>query len=245
MTTARAARALATVDVRSVARDPMLRWLLALPIAVGLLFRWGLPPLAQLATARLSIDLLRYEVLILSSMVLVMPAIVGVVTGFLLLDLEDDGTLAALRVTPLSLSGYLTYRLGGPMLLAGLTTWAMLELSGRAPLSVPALLAVALCAAPIAPAYALFLGAFAADKVQGFALMKAVGPIGIPPILAWWVREPWQWLFGLDPYYWPVKLYWILARGDQGAVAALAAGLGVQGLLVWWLWRRFLRTASG
>lgn len=244
MSAARTVLALATVDARSTFRDPMLRWLLALPLAIGLLVRWGLPWLAGIATTRLSFDLLRYEVLILSSLAIVTPAIAGVVTGFLLLDQKDDGTLTALRVTPLPLRGYVAYRLGTPMLVGAIMTWAMLELTGRVVLPPLQLVAVIVCAAPIAPAYALFLGAFAANKVQGFALMKAAGPIGIPPVLAWWVHEPWQWLFGLDPYYWPAKLYWILALDSRGALPCLAAGLLLQGLLVRWLWRRFANAAS-
>jgi fluoroquinolone transport system permease protein len=46
----------------------------------------------------------------MSFLVVVMPALVGMVIGFLLLDQRDDQTLAALQVTPLTLNGYLIYR---------------------------------------------------------------------------------------------------------------------------------------
>jgi fluoroquinolone transport system permease protein len=39
-------------------------------------------------------------------------------------------------------------------------------------------------ATPMAPVYALFFAAFAQNKVQGFAIMKATGVILWPPIIA-------------------------------------------------------------
>ena len=63
---------------------------------------------------------------------------------------------------------------------------------------IPALLA-ALQAAPLAPLYALFVGAFAANKVQGFALMKATGVLAWAPLLAYFVTSDWQVAFGIDP----------------------------------------------
>ena len=70
---------------------------------------------------------------------------------------------------------------------------------------LPALVA-AVQAALTAPLYALFVGTFAANKVQGFALLKGVGVLTWPPVLAWFVTSDWQLAFGLDPLYWPLKL---------------------------------------
>ena len=65
----------------------------------------------------------------------------------------------------------------------------------------------ALAAAPAAPLLALFLAAFARNKVQGFALMKAAGVVIWPPVAAVFVPMPWQLLFGVSPVYWPARVY--------------------------------------
>ena len=91
----------------------------------------------------------------------------------------------------------------------------------------------------MAPLYALFVAAFAANKVQGFALLKAVGVLTWPPVLAWFVTSDWQLAFGLDPLYWPLKLFWMLEDGEPGAWLCFLAGMAYQSLLVAILLRRF------
>ena len=144
------------------------------------------------------------------------PMLVGCVVGFLLLDQRDDRTLTALQVTPLTIGGYLLYRTAVPMVLSVAMMMVSMALAGLVTMRViPALLA-ALQAAPLAPLYALFVGAFAANKVQGFALMKATGVLAWAPLLAYFVTSGWQVAFGIDPLYWPVKVFWMLEAGEPG-----------------------------
>ena len=98
-------------------------------------------------------------------------------------------------------------------------------------------------AAPLAPFFALFLAAFARNKVEGFALMKAAGIVNWPPLIAWWVDPPAQLLFGLVPTYWPAKVYWELADGGSAAGYALL-GMGYLALLVVLFQRRFERRSG-
>jgi fluoroquinolone transport system permease protein len=167
------------------------------------------------------------------------PLLVGVVVGFLLLDQRDDQTLVALQVTPLTLSGYLVYRLATPMLFSLVITLIALPLSGLAGISLFEVLLCALLAAPLAPLYALWLASFAQNKVQGFALQKASGVIMLPPLLAFFIHSPWTVLLGLFPTYWPARLLWALQYGEPGGWVYLLVGLLYQGLLLALLVRRF------
>jgi len=88
----------------------------------------------------------------------------------------------------------------------------------------------AAAAAPLAPAWALFLAAFAANKVQGFALMKAAGIVNWPPVIAWFVSADLRRLFGICPTYWPVEVYWELAAGRSPLVPLAAGTLYLQGV---------------
>jgi fluoroquinolone transport system permease protein len=235
----RAYQALGPVDVHSVRRDSLLRWFIFLPLLLVIVLRIAVPIATQLVWERLRFDLRPYYHLINSFLYLIMPMLVGMVLGFLLLDQRDDQTLTALQVTPLSLNGYLAYRISLPLLIALVTTLLMVPLAGLGEVKIWAHLAAALCAAPLAPMYALFNAALAQNKVQGFAVMKASSVISIPPLVAYFVTSGWQWLFGLVPTYWPVKVYWLLQAGNAQGWLVLAIGLAYQSLLIALLLRWF------
>ena len=115
---------------------------------------------------------------------------------------------------------------------------------GLVEVSAAALLVVALVASPIAPFYALLLAAFSDNKVQGFALMKAAGILSWPPVIAYFLPTVWQWVMGIVPLYWPAKVFWMFATGEDGWAGYAAVGLGYQALLVAWLLRRFQRVVQ-
>jgi fluoroquinolone transport system permease protein len=112
-------------------------------------------------------------------------------------------------------------------------------LSETTPMQVVVSAAVA---APLGPIYALFLGTFAANKVQGFALVKAVGVVFIPCVVAYFVTGPWQNAFGLVPHYWPLKVFWLFDAGAPGqALIHALVGVAWQAALLVLLARRFSR----
>ncbi len=239
MNAARAVSALGPADARSIVRDPLLRWMVFYPLAVALLVRWLAAPMTARVLAVWGLDVTPYYPLVVSFLLILGPMLTGMVVGFLLLDQRDDGTLAALSVTPLTWRGYLAYRLAMPTAVSIPVAMATVWLTGLNTVAPGPLLACAVVAAPFAPLLAVFLAAFAGNKVQGFALVKAQGGLLILPVLAWWVAMPWQLLFGVVPPYWPAKLYWVLSAGESGAWAYLLLGLAWQAALLAALLRRF------
>lgn len=235
-------RALGPVDARGVIRDPMLRWILILTPLMALLFRFGVPLIAEWLERQLDFDLVPYYTLIVSFIGPITPGIVGTVIGFLLLDQRDDETLTALLVTPLSLTDYLRYRLAVPVAISVGLTMIMFPLAGLVDMSVAQVVASSICAAPIAAMYALFIASFAANKVQGFALAKAIGVLFIPAVIAYFLAPPWQQVMGLVPLYWPLKVFWLFDAGSPGVGWVYAiVGLVYQSILVWLLTRHFAR----
>ncbi len=236
-----AIRALGPVDLRSVWRDPMLRWFMFLPPALAVVLRLLAEPLLGRLSTWIDVDLTwATEPIVGYLLLMIAPALTGIVIGFLLLDHRDEGTLAALGVTPLTFGGYLAYRLTVPMLLAFIATLVMFPLAGVAA-SPGVVVLAALAAAPAAPLLALFLAAFARNKVQGFALMKAAGVVTWPPLAAIFVPMPWQLLFGVSPVYWPARVYWSALDGDALWALWILPAFAWQGLLVWLLLRRYAR----
>jgi fluoroquinolone transport system permease protein len=238
-------RAASTADALGIARDPLLRWMLLVPLIAAAAFRWLLPGPVQTVGARIGVDLFQYYPQLAGYILLTLPpTICGTLVGFLLLDQRDEQTLRALRVTPLPLGLYLAYRLAAPMLLGMLLSMVALWVLGSAQLSPGELLASTLAAAPLAPLTALFLGALAANKVQGFALQKLIGVPLILPALALFLPAPWGSVAAIVPTSWPAQLFWQLLQGRGIDWGTLLVGLVYQGLLIALLLRRLARQAS-
>ena len=223
-------RALTGAELRSVRRDSMLRWLAAFPIATALLLRWLVP----LIDSNLDLDLRPYYLLIMSvHSVLAAPVLIGFIVGVLLLDERDEGVLRAIRVTPLPMARYLAWKLSLPVALTTVLTLAGIPLAGLIPFQFHYLVA-ALVGALWAPLLALTMVVFANDKLQGFVLMRLLNLLIFLPMGAWFLEARWEPLFMAFPAYWPMKTFWLAARGENyllfgavGAVyhAAIAAGL--------------------
>ena len=240
MRTAAALSSLGAIDARNVARDAMLRWMAVFTPAFGVLFRFAVPPIGDALHRQFGFDLVAYFPLLMSFLPLIAAGMIGTVVGFLLLDQRDDQTLTALLVTPLSLRDYLRYRLGGLMLVSAVFGAGMPPLAGLSDTTTLQLVVTAITAAPLAAIYALFLGTFAANKVQGFALAKAVGVVMVPCIVAYFVTGPWQTAFGLVPHYWALKVYWLFDDGATGvALVHALIGLAWQATLLMVLVQRF------
>jgi fluoroquinolone transport system permease protein len=239
-------RSLAAIDAHNVARDSMLRWIIVFTLALGLMIRFAVPQINDAVGRRFAFDLVSYYPLLMSFLPLIAAGMTGTVVGFLLLDQRDDQTITALLVTPLSLGGYLWYRLGGLMILSAVFGAVMAPLAGLSKTTPLQIGLTAVTAAPLAPIYALFLGTFAANKVQGFALAKVVGIVLVPCLVSYFVTGPWQSAFGLVPHYWALKVFWLFDEGATGAALVHAlVGVVWQAVLLLLLARRLSRAVRG
>jgi len=241
MTIVDVVNALGPIDAKSVRRDPLLRWLVFYPLLIAAILRWGVPILRNHLILHYQFDLEPYYSLLMSFVLLMTPMLAGMVVGFLLLDQRDDQTLMALQVTPLTLGGYFVYRVAVPTMLSFVVTLLVLPVTGLLRLGPFGVMATAFSACLLAPLYALLLGAFAANKVQGFALAKAAGVLLVPPLVAYFVEPPLQLMFGIDPLYWPAKFLWAIHSRDGAAWIYMVAGALFQWTLLRLLMRRMIR----
>jgi fluoroquinolone transport system permease protein len=231
-------RAFGISDLKSVRRDPLLLYMLIIPPLMVLLVRLIVPR----ATDYLSegFDLVPYYPMLLSFFfVLQIPFLFGLLVGLLVLDERDDDTLTALRVTPISMSGYALYRGGAAVLLSFGYVLITLPLTGlMSPSLLPAVAPVALLSGLMAPLVALILVAFAANKVEGLALMKGLAVFMLGPLAAYFMDSSWQLLLGILPTYWPAKAFWVAGEGGNFWPYVLV-GLIYNLLLLALLLRRF------
>jgi fluoroquinolone transport system permease protein len=106
MNALRMIKSLGPIDATSVRRDPLLRWIVALPLLIALLVRFFLPVIIGRLENTLHFSFGDfYQAIAGYALLITAPVMCGMVIGFLLLDERDDRTLLALRVTPLPPGG--------------------------------------------------------------------------------------------------------------------------------------------
>jgi fluoroquinolone transport system permease protein len=211
-------------------RDPLLAWVVLLPLGLALLLRILIPAIGT-ALDRTGFDLAPFHPLIMSGYLMTAPGIVGMVVGFLLLDERDGRTLSALRVTPRSMRAYLAYRVTGPLIIGTLATLIGYPLVGLTPLPVRVLVPIATVAALSAPTLALILPIAAPNKVAGFAVVKVMNVISLLPIVAYFIPGPVQLAAGVLPTFWPMRALWAAAAG-QSHLPFVVTGFAVAAITI-------------
>ncbi|OXS56971.1 hypothetical protein B1A99_19165 [Cohnella sp. CIP 111063] len=230
-------------DLRNMARDPLLLFMLIGPLLLILAVRTGSAYGTDLLQSAGSFDLLRYTDLITVFMMLLIPILIGTMTGLFILDERDEQLIGLYAVTPIRKQGYFLYRLALPTLL-GLAMSTLFLLAGGVAQRQFENMGVLGMLALEAPIFALFLATAAANKVEGLALSKIVSLTLIGAIVAYFAPEPWQLLAVALPTYWPSKLYLEGASvgGDLAwTTAALVTGFLYHLLILYVLLRRFLQ----
>jgi len=223
-------RTLAVADARLLWRDPLLKWVLGLPLGLALLLRLLIPRTREALIAS-GFDIAPYSALVMSGYLMTAPGIVGMVIGFLLLDERDARTLSALRVTPISMRRYLAYRIGLPLVLGTASTLLGYPLIGLTPIPFASLLTIAAVAGVSAPLLTLVLASAAPNKVAGFAVVKVLNGVNLLPVAAFFLPLPLQYIAGVIPTYWPMRALWSAAEGEP-YLAYLAVGVMTAALAV-------------
>jgi fluoroquinolone transport system permease protein len=197
--------ALVDIDRRTTLRSALLIVVLAGPILLAVALRLGYPPLAAYVHARFGVEFAPYQPVLLASLVVLhVPLIIGMVGALLILDDIDDRTVLILRVSPVTVPRYLTYRAIAVAAVTLLMLAVTVPVSGLAP-DLPSVLPALALATAQAPLITLATIAVAGNKVEGLAWLKILGllPTGIAPAL-WWLPDRAQWPLQALPHYWTV-----------------------------------------
>jgi fluoroquinolone transport system permease protein len=209
------------------------------------LLRWAFPPLADFLLASFQFALEPYYPLVLSFFIILqVPLLFGVVFGFLILDEKDDRVLTILQVTPVTLQGYIRYRLLAVVIFSIIYVMAILGATGLIEFSLWVRILPIAAVSGIFAVFSMFLLlAFANNKVEGLAIMKGMGIMMLGPLAAYFIDSKWQLLLGFLPSYWPAKAYWLTSDGQN---AWIYVGIGFIYTSFWivLLWKRFKRKVS-
>lgn len=192
-------------DLKNISRDPILLAAVFAPFILAIMMRYGLPFVSEILLGELSFDLSQYYNLIMSVLILITPMMMGMLSGFLILDERDENILTFYSVTPLSKSGYLFYRVAMPTVISFLLSFFVFYFIGITECRVELLIPVLLLCSLESPMMALFLAAFASNKVEGLALSKAFGILFLAPAAGYFIESNWQYLAGIAPTFWVSK----------------------------------------
>lgn len=197
-------------ELRKWMRDPLLTFMLVYPIAFGLLGRLVLPLAAELG----NFSLRMYSDIILSVLALLTPQIFGALLGFSILDDRDDNILTSVKVTPLSIHQFLSFKMAMVFVLSVLGCAFVIWFSNVAPISMRSVLAISFVASLSVPLYGLLINAFAKNKIEGFAIMKGLGITVLFPIIALFFFDRRELFFAFVPGFWPAKAISSVIRGE-------------------------------
>ena len=229
-------------DIRGTYRDPLLVMIVVAPVIWTTGVAFLTPVFTQMLEARYDFDLVPYYPLVLTAFLLLTSIIiVGGLGAFLVLDEIDAGTLTALRVTPVPLRTFFGYRAATVMVVTTVYVITTMSFSGiLEPGLIPALIPIGLLSGLSAVVCLLLIVAVANNKIQGLAMVRALGMLiaGLPS-LPWFIESDWNLAFGVVPPYWAAKAFWV--AGDHGTWWPYVLGGIVYNLAVAWpLLRRFL-----
>lgn len=242
MGTARALAAFGRNDIRGTYRDPLLIMIVLAPVIWTTGVAVLTPRVTALLARRNGFDLVPYYPLILTAFLLLTSIIIaGALGAFLVLDEVDAGTLTALRVTPVRVSTFFAYRAVTVMLVTTAYVVATLSLSGiLVPGLLAALILIGLLAGVSAVVTLLLIIAVASNKIQGLAMVRALGMLiaGLP-CLPWFIHSSWNVAFGVLPPYWAAKALWVASAHGMWW-PYLLAGFAYNLAVAWLLFRRFV-----
>ncbi|OBI62800.1 fluoroquinolone transporter permease [Mycolicibacterium fortuitum] len=244
--TSKALAAFGRNDIRGTYRDPLLVMVVLAPVIWTSLVAILTPMFTEMLAQRYDFDLVPYYPLVLTAFLLLTSIIIaGGLGAFLVLDEVDAGTMTALRVTPVPMSTFFAYRAVTVMLVTTVYVIATLSFSGiLEPGLIPALIPIGLVAGLSAVVTLLLIVTMAGNKIQGIAMLRALGMLiaGLP-CLPWFIDSPWSLAFGVLPPYWAAKAFWVAsAHGTWWPY--LVGGVIYNLVIAWLLFRRFLAKNS-
>lgn len=190
-------------DALNVARDPTLIFATVFSLMPSVAFFVGQESMDRAAEAAFGVA---GASLYVAPVALCLPAyLIGWVTGFLLLEDRDEGTLAAIDVTPVGKAGFMGYRVAiTAVLTIAVTVFGARLVVPGAGWAFVALLAVLVSLQAVSAAFVL--PALARNKVEGLAVTKLTNIAAIAPLLAI-VPSPWRYLAGIVPSFWVGEMF--------------------------------------
>lgn len=186
-------------ELRNIIRDKMYLFFMVYPVILITIALWLIPYLAN------EVDVFASQIVTLV-FVLMTSFIYGAVTGFTLLDDQDDKVFFSLRITPIKVSYYIVIKLLISYIFGFIATMAILLTTNFIDGTFLMYILIASLASLQAPFIALIVNTFASNKIEGFVVMKASGLILLLPIASLFINNWTEFLLGIVPGFWVARI---------------------------------------
>ena len=163
-------------DLKQIVRDPIMTLLLFAPLLLIVVFKLLEMFLVPYLAAKTGFDITPYFPYVLSFVLLMNSGMLGIVTGFMMLDERDGNISQLLEVTPLGRNGYLANRLIFASILAIIYGFIGIAVFKLPDLSFFAIVLLSVLSAFYTAIIGLLIFSGAEDKVKGLTFAK--GQIG-------------------------------------------------------------------
>lgn len=190
-------------DFKNIYRDPTLLMASVAPFLLLFVVLIGLPLITSYVELRWGVDLVPFHRMIKLFFILLVSMIYGMISAFIILEDIDESIISFIKITPFSMKGYLIYRIGFTFLSS---------LFGTAILTFPLFINHSLSLfdsiflillVPLEAIFmAIFIVAFANNKVEGLALSKIVGLIPFSAIGAFLIPGGMKYVLAVFPPFW-------------------------------------------
>ena len=186
-------------ELKNIVRDKMYAFFMIYPIIIGIVAYYLIPYLRE------DVGVLIANIVSLL-FVLMTSFMFGAITGFTLLDDQDDHVLYSLKITPIKVRDYIVIKLFFSYFLGFLATLLLVLITQLFESSIMNIIGISLLAALQAPMLALLINAFASNKVEGFVFMKATGILVMIPIASLFLTNWTELFLGIVPGFWVARL---------------------------------------
>ncbi len=192
-------------DIKLILREPLMMVMMFAPMFLIILFKLGAPVLNGILIRELDFDLSPYFKYFTAMTIIFAPYMLSVLTGFLILDEKDQNLFPLMRITPSGMRGYYTCRLFLPSLVSVVYCLFAGIISGLNILPAGCILFFCVIVVIENIMIALFLSAFAKDKVQGMTYAKALGILMLPMFFELFGNKILNYISYITPFYWIIK----------------------------------------
>ncbi|QNM06275.1 hypothetical protein [Qiania dongpingensis] len=224
------------IGLKQISKDGMLIVLIPAPFLAGVFFKFVIPFLNHILTAKYQFSIIAWYGLADGMMICLTPIFTAIISAFLLLEERDEGLSAFYQITPAEGYSYLSARIGIPMIWAFAATITVSFLLNLSSLSLQIIFLSSIISSLTGISLAMMVASIAGNRVEGLALSKMMGLSFMGLILVWFVPAPYHYFMAFLPSFWIGKL---LADGADFFMFLL-------GVLTSFIWialftRRFLK----
>jgi fluoroquinolone transport system permease protein len=164
-------------DLKQIVRDPIMTLLLFAPLLLIVVFKLLEMFLVPYLAAKAGFDITPYYPYVLSFVLLMNSGMLGIVTGFMMLDERDGNISQLLEITPLGRSGYLINRLAFASILSIIYGFIGIAVFKLPDLTFFSIVLLSVLSAFYTAIIGLLIFSGAEDKVKGLTFAKGLNTL--------------------------------------------------------------------